>query len=60
LTTDEIGEVTPPRWPEYEGLEWMQFGHFDGRCGVRLTGDGKEAVGKAIGFAEMYKLETGQ
>lgn len=60
MTTDEVGEVTPPRWSEHEGLEWMQFDHFDGRCGIRLALDGKGAVGKPIGFAEMYKLEPGQ
>jgi hypothetical protein len=57
LTTDEVGEVTPPRWSEYEGLEWMQLDRFDGRRGVRLTSDGKEAVGKTIGFADV-RLQT--
>jgi hypothetical protein len=60
LTIDEVGEVTPPRWSEHEGLEWMQFDHFVARRGVRLTLDGKEAVGKPIGFAEMYKLKPSQ
>lgn len=50
LTTDEVGEVTPPRWSEHEGLEWMQFDHFDGRRGVRLTLDGTE------GCRETYRI----